>query len=179
MSAAPLVSLVGLLEEMQALIDGLDDVEYAMPAPGRSSGGIGGHVRHCLDHVRALLTATTTGRCAYDRRERNIGIEIDRPAAMLAVSQLMSAIERLDPSLLERDVLVETQLDHGGPMITTRSTVARELMFVNSHTIHHNAIVAQMLRARGITMGPRFGLAPATPTDGPPHGGPHVQPCAL
>jgi uncharacterized damage-inducible protein DinB len=178
MSVAPLVSLVRLLDEMQALIDGLDDVEYAMPAPGRSSGGIGGHVRHCLDHVRALLTATNTGLCAYDRRERNTGIETDRAAAMRAASQLISAIERLDPSLLEREVLVETQLDHSGTMITTRSTVARELMFVMSHTIHHNAIVAQMLRTRGVTMEPRFGLAPATPTDGPPQGSPHVRPCA-
>jgi len=178
MSAAAVQSLVRLLEEMHALIDGLDDVEYAMPAPGRSSGGIGGHMRHCLDHVRALLTATNTGLCAYDRRQRNTGIETDRAEAMRASFQLMSAIGRLDPSLLERDVLVETQLDHGGAMITTRSTVARELMFVISHTIHHNAIVAQMLRARGVTMEPRFGLAPATPTDGPAHAGPHVLPCA-
>ena len=160
---------------MRALIDGLDHVEYAMPAPGRASGGIGGHVRHCLDHVRALLAATETGLCAYDRRARNTDIETNRAAAMRAASELAAAIDHLGPAILERDVLVETQLDHAGTMITTRSSVARELMFVMSHTIHHNAIVAQVLRARSVSMGTRFGLAPATPSDGPPEGGPHVR----
>jgi uncharacterized damage-inducible protein DinB len=180
MAAASLQSLVALLQEMRRLIEGLDDVEYAMPAPGRSSGGIGGHVRHCLDHVRALLAATETGLCAYDRRARNTAVETNRSAARRAASELTAGIEHLDPACLERDVLVETQLDHGGTMITTRSTFGRELLFVISHTIHHNAIVAQMLRARGVSLGPRFGLAPATPSDGPPHdeppqGGPCVR----
>ena len=125
MSTASLQSLVGLLEEMRALVDGLDDVEYAMPAPGRSSGGIGGHVRHCLDHVRAVLAAIDTGLCAYDRRLRNTDIETDRAAAIRATGELMTAIDQLDPSLLGREVLVETQLDHSGTMITTRSSVGR------------------------------------------------------
>jgi uncharacterized damage-inducible protein DinB len=173
MSVASLQSLVGLLQEMRGLIDGLDDVEYAMSAPGRSSGGVGGHVRHCLDHVRAFLSATHTGRCAYDRRPRNTDIETNRAAAMRAAGELMTAIEQLDPSVLGRDVLVETQLDHDGTMVTTRSSFGREVVFVMSHTIHHNAIVGQMLRARSVRMGPRFGLAPATPSDGgPPTGGP-------
>src|SRR5262245_52998395 len=132
MSTAPLQSLAGLLHELGRLIDGLDDVEYAMPAPGRSSGGIGGHVRHCLDHVRALIAAAYTGVCAYDRRARNTDIERNRGAARRAATNLATVVERLDPSLLERDVLVETQIDHGGTMITTRSTLARELVFVMS-----------------------------------------------
>jgi uncharacterized damage-inducible protein DinB len=178
MSTAPLHSLVVLLQEMRTLIDRLDDVEYAMPAPGRSAGGIGGHVRHCLDHVRALLVATDTGLCAYDRRARRTAIETDRAAAMRATYELIVAVDQLDPSVLEHDVLVETQIDHDGTMITTRSSVGRELMFVMSHTTHHNAIVAHLLRARGVGTDSRFGLAPATPADGPPKDGPHVMTCA-
>ena len=178
MSTASLQGLAGLLHDIGRLVDELDDVEYAMPAPGRSSGGIGGHVRHCLDHVRALVAASHTGVCAYDRRARNTEIERNRTAAIFAAGELADAVEHFDPSLLECQVLVETQIDHGGTMITTRSTLARELVFVMSHTIHHNAIVAQMLHARGTTMAPRFGLAPATPMDGPPEGGPYVLPCA-
>jgi len=161
----PVQPLVELLHQMRTLVDGLDDVDYAMPAPGRSSGGVGGHVRHCLDHVTALVAAAHTGECAYDRRARGTGIETNRHAAMRAVAELIAVVSQLDPALLERDIAVETQLDHAGTMMTTRSSLGRELAFVMSHTVHHNAIVGQMLQARGVSMGPRFGLAPSTPSE--------------
>ena len=70
---------------------------------------------------------------------------------------------QLDGDTLESEVFVETQLEPGGAMVVTRSSICREVAFLVSHTIHHNAIVAQMLHARGLEVTPRFGLAPATP----------------
>jgi len=164
-AASPVAPLIELLHQMAALIERLDDFDYEQPAPGRSSGGVGGHVRHCLDHVMALLASTHTGVCAYDRRARGTDIESCRRAALRAISTLTSALSDFGPELLDRTVSVETQIDHGGAMISTRSSIGRELAFVISHTTHHHAIVGQMLFARGITLGPRFGLAPATPSE--------------
>ena len=163
--SSPIAPLIDLLDQMQALIERLDDLDYARPAPGRSSGGVGGHTRHCLDHVMALLTSTHTGVCAYDRRARGTDVERSRRDALHAISTLTSALSDVGPELLDRTVSVETQIDQGGAMIATRSSVGREVAFVISHTIHHHAIVGQMLLARGITLGPRFGLAPATPSE--------------
>lgn len=147
------------------MIARLDDVDYAMPAPGRSSGGVGGHVRHCLDHVSALLAATRTGVCAYDRRSRGTDVETNRLAGLRAIAEMIEALAHFDPSLLQREIDVETQIDREGTMITTRSSVGRELVYITSHTVHHNAMVALMLRARGISTGPHFGLAPSTPSE--------------
>jgi hypothetical protein len=155
--------LVDLLHQMRTMIARLDDVDYAMPAPGRTRGGIGGHVRHCLDHVSALLAATRTGLCAYDRRQRGTDVETSRSAAIDATTDAIIGLLQLDTATLESDVFVETQLDPAGGMVITRSSVCREVAFLVSHTIHHNAIVAQMLDARGIEVMPRFGFAPATP----------------
>jgi hypothetical protein len=157
--------LVDLLHQMRTMIARLDDIDYAMPAPGRTSGGIGGHVRHCLDHVSALLASTRTGLCAYDRRHRGTDIETSRVAAIDAITDAMIGVLQLDASTLASDVFVETQLDPAGGMVITRSSVSREVAFLISHTIHHNAIVAQMLHVRGIEVTPQFGLAPATPLD--------------
>ena len=155
--------LVDLLHQMRTMIERLDDIDYAMPAPGRTTGGIGGHVRHCLDHVAALLAGTRTGLCAYDRRQRGTDVETCRTAAIDAATEAMIRLLQLDAETLESEVFVETQLEPGGAMVVTRSSVSREVAFIVSHTIHHNAIVAQMLHARGFEMAPRFGLAPATP----------------
>jgi hypothetical protein len=163
--AAPVQPLLELLDQMRTTIERLDEADYSRPAPGRSSGGVGGHVRHCLDHVSALLTATRTGLCAYDRRQRGTAVETCRVAAMSAIDDVTRELLFLGSETLEAEVYVETQIDPSGAMIITRSSVGRELAFVVSHTIHHNAIVAQMMQARGLTAAPRFGLAPATPPD--------------
>jgi hypothetical protein len=157
--------LVDLLHEMRTTIARLDDIDYAMPAPGRHTGGIGSHVRHCLDHVFALLAGVHTGLCAYDRRRRGTAVETSRAAAIDAVTEAIIGILQLDSATLEAEVFVETQLEPDGAMVVTRSSVCREVAFLISHTIHHNAIVAHMLQARGLEVAPHFGLAPATPIE--------------
>jgi uncharacterized damage-inducible protein DinB len=163
--APPLHSVVTLLQEMHTLVERLDQEEYTRPAPGRSSGGVGGHVRHCLDHVSALIAATYTGVCAYDGRARGTDVETHRGAALTAIAGLIRVVAGLDPSLLHREIDVEIQLDRAGAISRTRSSFGRELIYIMSHTIHHNALVALMLRGRGIPVDPHLGLAPSTPSE--------------
>jgi hypothetical protein len=143
----------------------MDDDAYAMPAPGRTSGGVGGHVRHCLDHVGALVAATGTGICEYDRRRRGTDVETCRTAALARIVELRARLVTFDSRLLDEPLLVESQIDPSGTTILTRSSVCREVAFVISHTIHHNAIVAQLPAARGVSLDQRFGVAPATPLE--------------
>ena len=42
------------------------------------------------------------------------------------------------------------------------STLERELYVLVSHTIHHYALVAVLLRTLGVDPGPEFGVAPST-----------------
>jgi uncharacterized damage-inducible protein DinB len=161
----PIQPLVSLLHQLRATIERIDDAAYTTPPVGRSSGGVGGHVRHCLDHVSALLTATRTGVCEYDRRRRNTQVETSRDAATARIDALTAMVTGLDPIVLDEPVLVESQLEPGGAMILTRSSICRELAFVISHTIHHNALIGQMLRGRGVCLDARFGVAPVTPLE--------------
>jgi hypothetical protein len=170
--AAPVQPLADLLAQMRSMIERLDDESYSTPAPGRSSGGVGGHVRHCLDHVRALMQAIRTGIVEYDRRRRGTEVESCRAAAIRQIGELTARLEALDASMLDEPLLVETQIDPSGAMILTRSSVCREVAFVISHTIHHNAIVTQLLAGRDVRLDARFGVAAATPVPA------HVVACA-
>jgi hypothetical protein len=161
--STPVRSLLSLLDDMRSIIERIDDVAYTTPAPGRASGGIGGHVRHCLDHVGALVAAARTGMCAYDRRSRGTSIEFHRVSALSRIVDLEHELSRFGYGVLDVPVDVETQTDADGTMLVTASTLGREIVFVTNHTIHHHAIISHLLAARGVTMGPRFGLAPATP----------------
>jgi hypothetical protein len=164
---APVTPLLTLLYQMRQTIERMDDATYTAPAPGRAAGGVGGHVRHCLDHVSALLSATRSGVCEYDRRRRGTDVETSRSAACTRIADLTSALLCLDALLLDEPVLVESQLEPGGAMMLTRSSVCRELAFVVSHTIHHNAILGQILQAHGLPVERRYGVAPSTPDPEP------------
>ena len=121
-------------------------------------------MRHCLDHVSALLTGTRTGLCAYDRRARGTTVETCRLAAIHCIRDLEGDLAwESATELLDVPVDVETQIDTSGAMLVTSSSVGRELVFVISHTIHHNAIISHLLDDARVDMGARFGLAPATP----------------
>lgn len=164
---APVAPLLTLLYQMRKTIERIDDAIYAAPAPGRTSGGVGGHVRHCLDHVSALLSATRSGVCQYDRRRRGTDVETSRTAATTRIMELASSLVCLDALVLDDPVLVESQIEPGGAMILTRSSVCRELAFVISHTIHHNAQVGQLLQSHGVAVDRRYGVAPSTPDPEP------------
>jgi hypothetical protein len=168
---APIHALLDLLDDMRTMIERIDDDSYAAPAPGRTGGGIGGHVRHCLDHLGALVTATRTGLCTYDRRARGTLVERCRAAAIRSIDDLVSDLARAGADL-DVPVAVESQLDTKGTTVVTMSTLGRELVFVTSHTIHHNALIAHLLASHGIDTDERFGIAPATPSH------PSCLPCA-
>jgi len=50
-----------------------------------------------------------------------------------------------------------------GEVVTGWSTLGRELAFVNSHTIHHQALIAVLLELSGVQVPDHLGLAPSTP----------------
>jgi hypothetical protein len=164
--AGPVLPLLELLDDMRSMIERIDNEGYAAPAPGRSSGGVGGHVRHCLDHIRAFVSGTRTGLCAYDRRVRGTDVETCRMAALHVIGDLERQLTNLSAFCLAAPLHVETQIDTTGSTLTTTSSIGRELVFVTSHTIHHNALVAHLLESQGVDMGDRFGLAPSTPSQG-------------
>jgi uncharacterized damage-inducible protein DinB len=119
-------------------------------------------VRHCLDHVVALMSAIETGRLDYDDRKRGTDIESSRSAALQAMRTLESAALSITPDDLDRPVMHSVMLAVGQPAICVYSSVGRELAYVLSHTIHHNALVSAMVRTLGGTLPERFGYAPST-----------------
>jgi uncharacterized damage-inducible protein DinB len=162
--AAPITTLVRLLDELRTTIETLDDLAYAETPVGRRSGSIGAHVRHSLDHVTAFLESTTTGVLSYDRRLRGTSVETCREAALDRIPMLTTALLDLDPALLPRPLRLDVQLDAGGTVCSVISTVGRELTYVISHTVHHNGTMGVLLTQIGARLPERFGIAAATPS---------------
>lgn len=151
-------------------LDGLMRLIMALPPElyaarlARSSGAIGEHVRHVLDHVAALAGAPTSLPLSYDNRTRGTAVESDPGAALREMMRLDAALERWSTRPMDAPVAVAALLADGSRAITSWSTLGRELAFVMSHTIHHQAMIALLLEGVGRRPGDeRFGYAPSTP----------------
>lgn len=148
---------------MRGLLSSLADDDYRRTMGALfADASIGGHVRHALDHVRALTTGAATGAVDYDRRARGTAIETDRCAAVSEINDLLSALGTLSGMPADRPLTVLVMPTREGRVVAVPSTLARELAFVLSHTIHHQSTLRSMALACGHPIPDGFGYAPAT-----------------
>jgi hypothetical protein len=157
-------ALEGALEELASVVAGVSPEAYGVRLFPNVSGSIGEHVRHCLDHVSALVSADPSSCLSYDRRERGTPVETD-PAQALRCIQLLRikvAVGRWS-TRLDEPICVMSTVGHGGVMSSGMSTLERELAFVLNHTIHHQAMIGLLATLLACEVPDRFGFAPSTP----------------
>jgi len=162
--ASPVAALESALEELAAVVAALSRETYTARLFPNASGSIGQHVRHCLDHVSALITADPSSCLSYDLRDRGTTVETD-PAQALRCIQLLRikiAVGRWS-ARLDEPICVVSAVTRDGAMLTSMSTLARELAFVLNHTIHHQAMIGLLDSLHGSDVPDGFGFAPSTP----------------
>lgn len=147
------------------LLRSFDDDTYTRPVSERPrAAGVGPHFRHCLDFYRCFLRDVKSGRIDYDLRDRQPQIETSVVAALTAIENIMADLSGIGADQGRREVAVHHDEVPGEDPATSwqRSTIARELRFLASHTVHHYALIAHLARDHGIEPGDQFGVAPAT-----------------
>lgn len=155
----PLSVLLGQLAE---LIDQLEPDQYNARPDSTRCGAIGGHVRHTLDHVIAWLHGTQGESINYDDRQRGTDVETNPSTAGRVIARCLTQLEAVPADIMPNTVAVFTSMTSDGALVRLPSTHARELAFVFSHTIHHNAIIGTIARALKVELPEQFGMAPST-----------------
>jgi uncharacterized damage-inducible protein DinB len=153
-----------LLEQAARLLNRLTDSEYANGGSAAGSSPVGAHLRHVLDHYRALIDGVSDGRIDYEARNRQAPLERDRGLAQAEVDRLFQALDQVAAHPEDREVLVNFRsvADPDAGPDWSRSTFKRELQFLVSHTVHHFALIRNLLAGLSIDPGEDFGLAPST-----------------
>lgn len=163
-SAAALAHpVVALLRELAGVVAQLSPEQYTRRADDAFfKGTVGGHVRHCLDHARSLLDGLASGLIDYDHRVRGTTIETDPLAARDEIRRLRQLAEDAADKSAATPLRVAVMPTRDGASIELESTLGRELAFVLSHTIHHNATIKGMAVNMGVALPTAFGYAPST-----------------
>ena len=163
--ASVLDANVRLLGECGAALGAVSDAIYACTTTFAPSGSIGEHLRHCLDFYAVLLRDLPSGRIDYVQRARNRRVEADRAFALKRAAEIAREIARIPADQLKQPLLVRSEDDGCGPESPeawSRSTLQRELQFLISHSVHHFALIAVVLRTLGHEPPATFGVASST-----------------
>lgn len=154
---------IAFLHQGLALIEGIEDADYRRPPPLPQASSVGAHLRHVLDHYQCLLRGIPGGVVDYDLRERDAQVESVREAGLAhlrSLTQSLSPLARL-PADYALGVRLSTAAGHREHGLTA-STLGRELQYLVSHTVHHYAVIALLLRFEQVAVPEDFGLSPST-----------------
>lgn len=157
--------LVGLLHQLFDLIEVLTDEQYVRAPVGVVESSVGAHVRHNLDHIEALLRGLPTGRLSYDHRDRGTDVERNRLAALEKILRLERELTAFPWDAVPHAVMLSALVAPDRPPVTAATSAERELTFVVSHTIHHNALIRVIVKLLGAAVPTDFGYAPSTIAD--------------
>ncbi len=159
------VSLIAMnihfLEQGLTLLNDIGDDLFTNTDSDLYKSSVAKHLRHVLEHYQSLLESED-GNVDYDDRQRNDRLENDRNYAIETIRTIIESLKSIEFHL-KKPVKIKNNEDNGAqsdPWGT--SSYQRELQFLISHTVHHYALIAIILRIQGYLPEEDFGVAPST-----------------
>jgi len=155
-------SLQNTLEKSLILLDDMSVLVYTDDSVGPFYSSIGGHIRHILDFYRSIFKGFNNYLIDLTDRERNLELEVDVNLAKMEIRKVLTELENiLQYDLEEKYKLID---DLGLGKLSIPTNLYSVLVQANSHTIHHYAIISQLLFAFDIVIeDTTFGYNPTTP----------------
>jgi uncharacterized damage-inducible protein DinB len=151
------------LDQNQAFVESLPPGAYGKRVEA-VQGSIGGHLRHCLEHVDEWLQGLDRGSLCFEERRRDPRVQGQAAAALNEIQRLRQAL-RQACAAGEQQRPLEARSTLTGRLedsLSCASTAERELIYVGLHFVHHMALMAVAARLQGLPVPEDFGKAPAT-----------------
>ena len=151
------------LREGQYLLSLLNSDQYSQGFKPAFQSNIGTHFRHIVEHYQCFFTQLPDCAFRYDQRLRDQRLETDLAYAMETVTGLLACFHKLEDSLFDERYTVGEQTEEkegiDSDVIVVDTNLPRELMFLQTHTVHHYAMIAAMCRGIGVSPEPGIGVA--------------------
>jgi len=164
-NAIPLKGQLETVQQAKVFLLGLTDVNYQLVIKPHFASSAGTHMRHILDHYLALKDGLSQGLVNYNKRNRYSNVESCPQAALLKWQEIEQWLQNVSQLDADMPLLVVCEASVNKTQNTqTKSTLARELVFVSSHAIHHFSLMAVINSLLGNKDEVNFGIGPSTAT---------------
>ena len=149
-----------LLENLSKRIGTLTIAQYTWQHKN-SSSSIGKHIRHIIDHYTCFFRTLAESYVDYDNRTRVSVLETSVVAASVLLNEIVHQLSDLR-HFTPGQISVYISIDPNERVAPVESNLKRELLFLQSHTLHHMAVIQLMLDLLGVQVEPEFAYAPST-----------------
>lgn len=157
-----ITSQLEILNQGKSYLAAIDDNQYVEVKAPLFSSSVGTHIRHIVDHYQALMERKNHV-VNYNKRQRFSKIETCRLTALVAIDAIIEWLTDLSEHHLTESVSVISEIALSEEVDSlTGSTLARELVFVSSHAVHHYSIIKVISGLQNVRLPDTFGIAPAT-----------------
>jgi uncharacterized damage-inducible protein DinB len=148
-----------ILQQLINCLQQLTKEQYTAKSNLLNGSTIGGHTRHVIELFQCLLNGYETSSVNYEKRKRDITIEVDIQTACNLLTHIESNINKPNKNLQLQGCFTVINDDEGE--VTTN--YYREVIYNIEHTIHHMALIrVGVNEVSDIKLPQDFGVAPST-----------------
>jgi hypothetical protein len=165
-----IMSQLEIIKQGQDYLKSVSKEEYTVIISPNFMSSVGSHIRHIIDHYVAIMSGLESELVDYDVRIRGSELESSPELALAKLDEIALWINGLGDDELNTMFTLSTEVSVTSQNIQqVQTSVARELVFVGSHAVHHYAMIAQIMfaqknAAQQNELPQYFGVAPATAT---------------
>ncbi|MGJ8581473.1 MAG: DinB family protein [Psychromonas sp.] len=154
-----------ILQQANTYLAAVTEAQYTEVISPMFMSSAGAHMRHILDHYQSVISGLSEGLIDYDKRSRGGLVESCPKAAQAAIKDIGVFLERLTPEQLATTIKLSTEISVVDKQVAiVDTTLAREVIFVGSHTVHHLATIKHIAQVQEVDIERDLGIAPATAT---------------
>jgi uncharacterized damage-inducible protein DinB len=157
------------LEQIIAIVDALHTLPKTRLDNLYTEQNIGKHIRHISDHFYAVKHGIISDMINYNERNRGTNIETDSISAVNQLNELIGWLDGINNQYndesIHQEVMIYSEVDCLQTLsMKFKSSLARELLYLINHTIHHAAHIGLICQRNGIEIPLNTGMAPCTMT---------------
>lgn len=149
---------IEVLNQLGISLQQLNDTEYSTKLEIFSNSSIGMHVRHILEFYGCFLSNNGCNTC-YDDRKRELQYEVSVQSSLNFIEKIIAQINHISENLS-----LNISYNTGTINKSASSSLARELLYLVDHTIHHMALIkiGFITKFPNVVLPENYGVAPST-----------------
>lgn len=152
---------ISVLDQLKSVVEQMSRGDYSKTIPSHEAS-TGEHTRHTIEFFQCLFEGLKCGLVNYDKRKRNIEIQMSPENAVKTIDELIDQINKADT---DTELVLEISYDLSDKTAyKINSSYNRELVYNIEHAIHHMAIIKSIIvdNFATISLPDNFGIAIST-----------------